>query len=648
MVKQPKNTTAHTRRQVLSTVAGGGFIGLAGCNTGEESTDDGEEIPEDVPQQVQTKVIHQKDQEANNPRFDDLSPEALEEGSALTKTAEPGKRIGDMPILFEPSNVGWADLHAFMVEDGSRQIGLETTVDSLAYDRFLTQLFVDPGNPGAVCFIQRGQNPRDGADIAAEAALNMCGRFPHHYCNPEYDEAARGVLTKTDEDARMEDVNRVQEIFVNDYVSMVTVFPPLYNIVNTDTFEGYVVSPGDGVTQDNSPWTAVNVQPKSDRDVFIIGFINRLPQLNVHWGDGASTEFRIIINVYSSLSKLSPDLELVPDLATNWEIDETSAVIELRDGVTWHDGEPFGPEDVKFAVENSLANSPDLMSHMSYALENISQDNSVEILSNTGGGTVRINLEAPDPTINSVGALTFYPYPKHIWEEVENPVEYRPDNPIGTGPFKFVSWEPGSRLVLESHDDHWFWDDEYRSEVLGDQFVSGGGITELRYVDVGGLDATVGAVKAGDIDTHAFPFAPGTARDEGEAGSVEALAGPAFQPMYGWVNHTLPPCRDKEFRKAWMKHSLDIEGFNDDVLLGEGSVGKGHNFVFPDHRLFNEDVPENEYNINKARQILKEAGYTWDSEGRIQYPDGEAWAGFVERTENPYQSREDLGQPSFA
>jgi ABC-type transport system substrate-binding protein len=76
-------------------------------------------------------------------------------------------------------------------------------------------------------------------------------------------------------------------------------------------------------------------------------------------------------------------------------------------------------------------------------------------------------------------------------------------------------------------------------------------------------------------------------------------------------------------------------------------VPNGNNPVYPEGPFYNDDTPSFEYNPERANQILDQAGYGTDG-GTRTYPEGDAWAAFVERVRNPSQTREDLGQPDFS
>lgn len=152
------------------------------------------------------------------------------------------------------------------------------------------------------------------------------------------------------------------------------------------------------------------------------------------------------VNLFDYLLFADADGVLQPALATAWEqLDALSMRFWLRAGVLWHDGQPFSAEDVKFTLER-VAFDASLREHAQYR-----QIREVEIV---GPLEVIIHTHAPEPVLlrrlSRIGSSIL---PKHVidaigWEGFNLA-------PIGTGPYRFVSWRRDDRLLLEAFDDHW-------------------------------------------------------------------------------------------------------------------------------------------------------------------------------------------------
>src|SRR5437016_7183920 len=136
-----------------------------------------------------------------------------------------------------------------------------------------------------------------------------------------------------------------------------------------------------------------------------------------------------------------------PDLATkwSWNADMTALTFQLRHGVSWHDGKPFIAADVKCTWDMILGKGTDkLRANPRKAwyrnLEDIS----------TKGDTVTFHLKRPQPAFIELLASGYSPvYPCHV------PPQTMRQHPIGTGPFKFVSYKPNESIRLARNPDHW-------------------------------------------------------------------------------------------------------------------------------------------------------------------------------------------------
>jgi len=163
----------------------------------------------------------------------------------------------------------------------------------------------------------------------------------------------------------------------------------------------------------------------------------------------ADPAFRVTEKIYETLFIVLNNGSYYPQLAESWSVssDAKSYTFNLRHGVTWQDGQPFTSQDVKYTFDLAKQNSA--LSNAQLAVTSLD------------------SVEAPDDyTVVfhlSTALVPFLMYagydvkivPKHIWEKVSDPAKYPNDNPIGTGPFMFVSRTPGQQLVLKAYDNYW-------------------------------------------------------------------------------------------------------------------------------------------------------------------------------------------------
>ncbi|PWK69001.1 peptide/nickel transport system substrate-binding protein [Aminobacter sp. AP02] len=157
----------------------------------------------------------------------------------------------------------------------------------------------------------------------------------------------------------------------------------------------------------------------------------------------------VATNIFDGLTYRGPDLKLVPGLAESWEeLDEGKRIrFHLRKGVTFHNGEPFNAEAVKFTFERLLgeqgAKGPQRSNYVSI--------DSIEIIDEN---TVDMKLKAPDPVLLTklAGYGAMIVPPKYIAEKGE---DFFNANPVGTGAFKFVSYAPKVNIQLAANPDYW-------------------------------------------------------------------------------------------------------------------------------------------------------------------------------------------------
>lgn len=147
--------------------------------------------------------------------------------------------------------------------------------------------------------------------------------------------------------------------------------------------------------------------------------------------------------IYDNIVNLNSDAEIIPDLAADWTREsDTQFVFDLQEGVTFHNGESFTAEDVKYTYDWIQNNQNPRKNYVS-AVEDVVVEDAT---------TVRFDLSEPyAPFLYKIHAV--------MWPLSETAVnEYGDEynrNPVGTGPFELVSWKSGNTAVLEKYDDYW-------------------------------------------------------------------------------------------------------------------------------------------------------------------------------------------------
>jgi len=298
-----------------------------------------------------------------------------------------------------------------------------------------------------------------------------------------------------------------------------------------------------------------------------------------------STEQAIRDLMYDSLLALDLKGNVQPNLAERWEISRDGRVytFHLRRGVKFHDGREMSAEDVKFSMDYTM--NP---KNGAYGSSKLAMVEKVEIVDRA---SLRVTMKKPSPAFLSglTDIRSFAVVPKgSVTEGVDKPSRFPP----GTGPFKFVEWQPGQRMVFERYDDYW------GQKAFVDRLV-------LRPIDDDTIRIT--ALRAGDIDMiertpHEWVKQIVDGKLKGIGFSETSYAG--FRRLR--FNVPEPPFNNKKLRQA-IAHAVDKTEILRAAYFGFGEATdqdypKGHAWHL-------EGVAAPKFDLEKARVLLKESGY---------------------------------------
>jgi len=260
--------------------------------------------------------------------------------------------------------------------------------------------------------------------------------------------------------------------------------------------------------------------------------------------------------MFNGLVSIGEDSRPVGELAQSWRITEGGAryTFTLRAGVQWHDGTPFTSADVKYTYEQVLLKF--------HARTRASMAGALDGIDTPNARTVVFRFKRPyAPLLQQMDVTEGPILPRHIYEGTDpntNPANTRP---IGTGPFKFVSYEQGAQITLVRNPTY---------------FRSG-----LPYLDrmvlrvIPDANTRIAALEAGEVDW--LPGVPLPASDRARLNSRLALTRTAWNP--GGANCIItmsynldrPALRDVRVRRA-IAHAINRDQFLSQVLFGEGRV----------------------------------------------------------------------------
>ncbi len=299
-------------------------------------------------------------------------------------------------------------------------------------------------------------------------------------------------------------------------------------------------------------------------------------------------------HIYETLFELTADGDIVPNLATSAEVsdDGLTWTITLREDVVFHDGTPLTAEIVKGSMDRFL--DPENAFAFVFLLARV---DTIDVIDDY---TVQFNL-----------GTTFAPFMAHLTHSttgivlpaaVEQFGEDFGENPVGTGPFRFDSWDRGSRIDLVRFDD--YWGEHPGIERLAFLAVPED-TTRMALVETGEADV---AVRVPPADVPRLNAAPGV--------TVENVS--SLRTIYIYFNHTMEPFTDRNVRQA-INYAVNKEEIAE-FIFG-GAVRPSDAAISPG--IFGyTPVGKYEYDPEQARSMLAEAGFADGFDTTLYCPTG--------------------------
>lgn len=289
----------------------------------------------------------------------------------------------------------------------------------------------------------------------------------------------------------------------------------------------------------------------------------------------------VLINIFDTLTMRDSDNELVPRLATSWEaVDDHRWRFHLREGVTFHNGEPFDAASVKFSIERLIDPATE-----STIIELRAVDHA-EIIDEH---TVDIVMADPDPVIpEKVSLFGGVMLPPGYLEDVG--AEQFAAHPVGTGPFRFVSWRKAQLLRLEANAEHW------NGRPAFD---------ELHFTAMPNPASALAGIQSDVVDMVSALDPEAALQLEGYK-DVALEKYPGIRMYFVVLDTEHEILRDERVRRA-LNHAVDVPLLIEAVLNDSGREAAT---IVPQEAFgYVPDIPPPERDPDLARQLLSEAGY---------------------------------------
>lgn len=301
--------------------------------------------------------------------------------------------------------------------------------------------------------------------------------------------------------------------------------------------------------------------------------------------------------MFNGLVGLDDNLNPVPELADSWQISSDGKVytFKLHPNVKWHDGEPFTSADVKFTFEQALLK---FHARTKAGLENV-----LDKIETPDPLTVVFSFKQPyGPLLQRLDVVEASIIPKHIYEGKDVQKDPAILKPIGTGPFKFVEYIKGDRVVMERNPDYFRPGLPYLDKVI--MRIIPNASTALLALEQGEVDY-LGSVPGSDIER--LKKNPNITLAQGYGGSGGTLCQDVLIP-----NLTKAPFNKLEVRQAFYE-ALDRQFIFNQVYFGQGSPSTGP--ISRQMWAYSPNVKTYAYDVAQANQLLDQAGFPKGGDG---------------------------------
>ncbi len=290
--------------------------------------------------------------------------------------------------------------------------------------------------------------------------------------------------------------------------------------------------------------------------------------------------------IFNGLVKFNKDANIVGDLAKRWEFENnTTLIFILRDDVFWHDGVQFNADDVIFTY--NLLKSKKITTPYSSDFKEVK---SVEKIDN-----FKIKVTYKKPYFKALSIWMMGMLPKHLWEKEKNPMQSKLNKfAIGTGPYKMTKpFEVNKDIILVANDK--YYEGKPKIDKIEYKFISDSSteflLLKSKKLDLGGLT----------------PLQINRQIDNNFKKSFNIFERASNGYTYLGLNLTKPPFNNPKVREA-INLAINKQELIDLLFFSHGKPCYGP--FMPETDVYPKDFKPSKYNPTKAKEILKELGYT--------------------------------------
>ncbi|POG55823.1 peptide ABC transporter substrate-binding protein [Haloferax marisrubri] len=293
----------------------------------------------------------------------------------------------------------------------------------------------------------------------------------------------------------------------------------------------------------------------------------------------------VVLHAYEGVLTRDAAGSIQTALATNYErIDGENAVrFDLREGVTFHNGDELTPEDVAYSINRVVDEEVGFASPQSDQLAGVAGAEVIE-----GENAVKVNNSSLNPIVFSEFA-TYLDVMQQSWVE-DNDQAYISQNMNGTGPFQLDSYTEDEEVVLTAYDDYW---------------QEPASVDTLTFRAASEASTRVNQLLQGETDLI-VNVPPQEVQRVTNSDNARVAASPSTRIIYNGMRYDLEPFDSVEFRQA-MNYAVDLESIVQNVLEGFGAqTGQP---TLPEFVGHNPDLDPYPYDPDQAEQLVEDSGY---------------------------------------
>lgn len=526
--------------------------------------------------------------------------------------ADP-RRVRQVSILVEPqANVPEQFETIQLSAQRLRDIGFDVEVAVMPWEQQSDTVWFDRPSWDMTAWQMVGRPERLDPDefiynlfhsSTIEDGYNFVG-----YDNPEYNELAEAQRVEIDLERRVELVYQLQQVIGADQPYIFAVYPHENYAFSTAVWDAATVVDAKGIGIKNF-WTFVGAAPLSDQTDMILNTQSSVQAINPLYISGGADSW-VTELIWDRLMRI--DAAGLPQPyaaeAVEWT-DDTTLVVTLRPDLLWHDGQPVTAEDVIFSFQAPAGEMSPMYKPFVAPIESVTE---------VGENQVEFKLLEPFAAFLTSGLSKLNLIPKHVWEPVLadlaeqgiNAEQYQEENPIGSGPFKYANWARNQEIILEANAEHF-------SAPLMTRWI-------MR--DMPNVAAALGGLQSGELnflsDYTGDPTLLQQAADSSD-GALSLVSTIVVGFRFLAPNHRRPPFGDAAVRRA-MATAIGRDQIRINIYKDIYATNADSHVSKALEAWHAPDLPEfGASDIEGARAILAEAGYEWDADGFLLYPEGQ-------------------------